>query len=100
MSEGENPFFNDPARMRVNYQAAAQPADGSPPRYGNAVAPGSTAFHTVSTNDLPLRYNMPSDDMSRSNASFEPTTRLQSVSIALRSITSIESTITVPKLAY
>ena len=32
--------------MRVTPQAASQPADGSPPRYGSAVAPEGTAFHT------------------------------------------------------
>ena len=46
MSGEQNPLFSDPTLMRVNYQAATQPADGSPPRYGNAVAPHSTAFHT------------------------------------------------------
>ena len=46
MSGEQNPLFSDPALMRVNYQAASQPADGSPPRYGSAVAPEGTAFHT------------------------------------------------------
>ena len=33
--------------MRVTPQAASQPADGSPPRYGSAIAPEGTAFHST-----------------------------------------------------
>ena len=43
------PLFNDPALMRVTLtrlRDASQLVDGSPPQYGTAVAPGSTAFHT------------------------------------------------------
>ena len=46
MSGEPNPLFSDPALMRVTPQAASQPADGSPPRYGSAIAPEGTAFHT------------------------------------------------------
>ena len=46
MSGEPNPLFSDPALMRVTPQAASQPADGSPPRYGSAVAPEGTAFHS------------------------------------------------------
>ena len=46
MSGEHNPLFSDPALMRVTPQVASQPADGSPPRYGSAVAPEGTAFHT------------------------------------------------------
>ena len=49
MSGEHNPLFSDPALMRVNPQVASQPADGSPPRYGSAIAPEGTAFHSATT---------------------------------------------------
>ena len=90
MSGEQNPLFTDPALMRVNPQAASQPADGSPPRYGTAVAPDSTAFHTRVSADPSRPWPPRRRERSPSAAAWQR--RLRRPSAALRAVVACGST--------